>query len=182
MFGKLTAKQQVILLIAAFFAGLLLVYSVAIKSTVNAGNTYRDLKGKARMMEYAPEKIVELQKQMVSINNVISSSVQSESDLHQQLLGVISSYCQKNRLVIKAFPEIHSYARNDLAIETNMIVIEGGYIKLLKLLYMLETQKQFGKIASVDFSSYFDRKSKRYKLTMKLYIQNINYADTEKNI
>lgn len=182
MFGKLTAKQQVILLIAAFFAGLLLIYSIAIKSTIKTKNTYRDLKEKARMMEYAPGKIDELQKQLVRVNNMISSSVQAETDLHQQLLGIISSYCQKNRLVIKEFPEIHSYARNDLSIETNMIVIEGGFIKLLKLLYMLETKKQLGKIASVDFSSYFDRKSKHYKLTMKLFIQNINYADNEKNI
>jgi hypothetical protein len=60
-----------------------------------------------------------------------------------------------------------------------VITFEGDFIKLLKLVFQFEQKFRVGKVSSVKFSTYKDRKSKKTSLTAKLFIQTIKIYENE---
>jgi len=125
------------------------------------------------MAENAPEKIAGIKNRIAEIETRIGSNQSMEVDFQDLLLEKVSGYCKLNNLVLKEFPQTHSFSQQDYLIETNTIVVEGGFIKLLKLVYSLENDFEIGKVVSVKFSTKEDFRSKQLCLSAIIYYQNI---------
>ncbi|MCK4661794.1 MAG: hypothetical protein KAT68_02930 [Bacteroidales bacterium] len=180
MFNKLTYKNKFVLLIAGFFIFLFIVYSFAIKKTINTKKQNKEIEKQLIIINDAPAKIADYELQLKKIENIIGEKIILGQDVHELLLERVSKYCQDNRLILRELPMVHKFNQNDYTIETSVVVIEGTYLKLLKLLFALETEKIFGKITSANFKSYKDFKTRKIRLTLTIYIQNIkkgNYDD-----
>jgi hypothetical protein len=96
----------------------------------------------------------------------------------QLILSLVSSFCAKNNLVLQELPKTKSYSENDILVETNYLVIEGDFIRLLRLLNMLEQNKDAGRVSSSRFQAKKNLKSKKIELTLTIYIQNIKNMST----
>lgn len=174
MFKKISDKNKLYLLLAGLIISLFVVYKIAIQSTINLASQCKELNDKLSQVKDAPERIAELEAEISKYTDILSSET-PELNMGEVLLDAISRYCQENTLVLKEFPEDHVYNRNNYTINTSIITIEGGFIKMLKLLYMLETNKTYGKISSAGFYTYLDKKTKKYELNLKIYVQNIRH-------
>lgn len=180
MWEKLSYSNRTYLLIGGYVLCLLLIYQIAIKGTVKAGNECGKLERKLIMAENAPRQIAVLEKRINELDAFVNSATRSETERHELLLATVSNYCQINRLVLKRFPITHRFSKHNYIIYTDIITIEGGFIQLLKLLNNIELNKRLGKIASVDFNSWLDKKNKHYKLNMTIYVQNFQYITETK--
>ncbi len=120
----------------------------------------------------APEKIQSIMNRLGTIEQSIGSNAKNDAGFQEKLLGKISSYCQEQKIILREFPQTHWYEQQDYTVETYTVVLEGSYIKLLKLLNMLESE-HYGKITSVKFESQKDYISNITKLTATIYLQNI---------
>jgi hypothetical protein len=179
MFKGLSYKQQLYYLLASGVLFFILAYWIAISKTLETGKNLKAVAKKLEQVKTAPENIATFEKRLAVINSKIGENLSDIPEFQKNLLDRISSYCAENSLVLKEFPQVHSWQKQDYLFITGYASIEGPFIPLLKLLYNLETTHSLGRIVSVDFSSREDRKLKRTRLTMSVYIQTIKQAKND---
>jgi len=171
----------VYLLFLAGIVAFIMAYKVAISETVKTRKNLADIREKLDLIELAPKSIAYYENRIESVNLKLGDSKCDPTDFQKDILNRISTYCAQNALVLKDFPQIHVFHKQDYQFLTGFASIEGSFIPLLKLLHELETSPIHGRIVSVGFFSYEDRRLKMKKLTMSVYIQTIKQMDDESN-
>jgi hypothetical protein len=179
MLKGLTYKQQFFYLVLIGILAFILAYWIAISRTVETRSNLKDIRKKMEQIGTAPENIALLEKRVALINKIIGENPNDIPEFQKNLLNIISNYCAENSLILKEFPQIHTWQEQDYQFITGYASIEGPFTTLLKLLYNLESTHSVGRIVSVDFSSVEDRKLKRTRLTMSIYIQTIKHVNDE---
>jgi len=173
MFKNLTYRKKnkwlvVGLILFAFFS-----YKMAFQNTISVYSDVQKLEAQLRLAQDAPQKVNQLRQQMMSIDHVLGTSQRADTNVQQQLLGIVTDYCQKRDVVLREFPKTIQKTQEDYLVETNIFTVEGDFIKLLELVYLLEQKSRIGKIASVNFLSKKDFKTKSLALTATIYLQNV---------
>lgn len=172
MFKDLTYKKKVRLLVAGFFIFLFISYFLSIKKTFRLKSRCSDFKEKLTYAEHAPAQILQFEKKLKEIENIIGINIK-EFDFQELLYEKVSNYCQENGLILVEFPGTHSYEEQEYEVETNIVVVEGVFLKLLKLVYILEQKDNPGKVVSVKFATKMDYKTRKTRLNTSMYFQNI---------
>lgn len=163
----------------AFVLFTLVSYSLSIKKTLNLRSQCHELEVQISDASFASEKIAKIEGRLKSLNELIGTNITSDLDFQELLLETVTGYCSSNHIILKELPRTHSFIDQEYLVETNVIVVEGSYIKLLKLIYMLEKQFKLCKIISVKFESEEDLLSKRIRLFATIYFQNIKNRTNE---
>jgi hypothetical protein len=170
-------KKNRLLGIASLFL-LLAIYRLGIKNTLNARQEYAALNEKAGMLDRMPAESSQMEKELAAIETGIKRYGQDSSEHQQQLLDLLTQYCQENRTVLREFPQTIISENGDLQVETNHFVIQGGFHELLLLVYTLEQKQRIGRIASVQYQLRKETKTKTTVLTATVYLQNIKKKTT----
>jgi len=181
MLNKLTYRKKIYLLLTGFVVFLFIAYSLSIKSTFELASQCSVYEEQLEFVKDAPLKIAALQKE-IDIKEQILGRSNAGDEFQENLLKQITGFCQKNQLILREYPQVHNYIQQEYNIETNEIVIEGQFIKLLKLLYALEQEYKLGKVVSAKFMSKKDFKTNQMKLTLTIYVQNIKKENNEKTV
>ncbi len=174
-----TYRKKVQLLFIGIIVMLFLSYQFSFKKTINSYFEYSDNKEKLDSVQNAPQQISAVQKQLASIENAVRMNPDTSSDFQKMLLEKVSLYCQQNNLVLREFPQTIYFNNRDFEVETNQIVVEGSFIKILKLVYELEQNFYVGKLVSLKFSSQKDYKTGIIKLYGELFFQNFKKIKNE---
>jgi hypothetical protein len=180
LFKSLTYKTKNKLLIVVFFLLAFTAYHLAIKRTFIAYHVYTNAKEKVLLASNAPIMAARLQKELLQMDAKIGSKNKNGEDYEQELLEVITNYCQKNGAVLREFPRNVTSDKGDLQIETNLFVVQGDFSTLLNLVYLLEQEKNIGRVASVLYQLQKDVRSKEMALTATIYLQNVKKKNNEK--
>lgn len=179
MFQKKTYKQKFRFLIVGFLLMALLSYIVSIRRTLDLRSECNALENQLVQLDDAPQRIAFLQKRLKKIEEVIGSNHVNSLDFQEALLERASTYCQSSGLILREFPETHRYSDQNFEVETNRIVAEGTFVKLLLLVYNLEQTFPLGRIVSVKFSSKEDFRSHKIRLSAIIYFQNVKNLKNE---
>ena len=165
-------KQNQALLLGTMVL-LTFISIVSIRPTIGAYQANKQHKRAIEQAKNAPEEIQRLKTMVASFSehNVSASS-------KEKLFETVSSFCQNNRLVIKSLGEPSVEAKDDYAITTHEIIVQGKYTDIVRLIYELEQVKKLGNVASVDFKTKIDRKHKKTYLLGSIYLQSINSLKT----
>lgn len=158
-----------------------MVYFLAIEKSIVVAGEYRILKEQVQMASDAPRKITELQKQLAEIDHDMEKEQRTTVNVQEALLGFITNYCQNNKLILREFPKTIHINEKDFLIETNVFTVEGGFLKILPMIYLLEQKNKIGKIASVNFQTKKDFKTKNLALTATIYLQNVSKNKQKKD-
>lgn len=173
MFKNLTYRKKIRFLAIGVVILTFIIYNLSIKKTIILKKECKSFEEKLALVEYAPQKIALLEKELSKIEGIIGKSDTTCIDFQQILLEKTSNYCQENNIILKEFPKQIINEQQDYIIETNIVVLEGGFITLLKFLYLLEQKYNIGKVVSAGYNAFKDIKTKKYKLNLTIYVQNI---------
>jgi hypothetical protein len=165
-------KVQLLLLFAALFA--IIAYYMAVKKTFLVYAEYKDANKKMELVENAPQKISQLEAELKKFESIIGTSDSSTKNTRQLILEKTSSYCKENNIVLKEILQPVSTEQNGYNLESNIVILEGGFSKLLNYVYIMEKNKSIGKISSVKFSINQNLLTNNKKLQSTIYIQKIN--------
>jgi hypothetical protein len=166
----LTYKTKNRLLLAAGLFFALVVYQLGVSRTLTAVGDYRRLREKMAVADNLPYKTASMENRLSQLSKTAAAGGEGSG---QSLLEQVSRYCTSNSLVLRDFPETVSYVQRGMNVETNVFTVEGPFVKLLSLVYLLEQQYRTGRVSSVLFQTREDRKTKRQYLTATLYIQHL---------
>lgn len=180
MFKELTYKKKNRWLVVGAILLAMIVYSLFlfIKRTAMSISECKELEKRTALAANAPMQIEKIQSELMTLNSVIGSDQRSESPAREELLGLLTDYCQRSGVVLREFPQTVIKQDKDLLVETNIFTIEGQYTKLLKLVYELEQKKKIGKVSSVTYQAKKDNTTKRLVLTATIYLQNIKKQES----
>lgn len=173
MIKKLDPKKKLILLGGGFLLALILVYTIAVSGTLELRSNCKSLNSTISSLEQAPLEIKKIEKRLLEMNRLLSSGKSGDDDFHEEFLTFLTTYCNKNNLIIKNFPKPHKAISNKYTIETNIVTFEGDYKELIELVYNLEISHLKGNITSVSFDTKPDFRNGIYKLNLTIYEQNI---------
>ena len=179
MFSLLTHKQKFRYLLFGTGILMLFIYILALKPTIELKKKYRTIKQNIETSSDAPQKIVMLENQLLNFRFLFNNQEEGTGN-HEKIHEFISLYCQKRGITFSGYPPLHTYNEQNYVIETNIIELEGDYIPLLKLLYEVEKNMNYGKVVSVQFISNTNLRTKTKKLGLKIYIQHIIQNQNEK--
>jgi hypothetical protein len=159
----------------------IVIYLLVISNTVNLYVTNKELRAKLQDAESAPGKRNGLKKKLDKFNNSLSTYIADSLKNREFILTLVSDFSQKNHITLKEVPPAITSFEKGFTIETNMIIAEGNYIDLLKLVYEIEQKNKVARPVSVNFQKAFDFKRKKDVLTLTLYLQNIRMNNHEEN-
>jgi len=179
MLNNLTYKQKNRALMVILALLIPLSYNMAFKKTWELYGECKETEEKLELAADAPSKMAGIKKRLQEIEAIAGKQQDSRQPAQQKLLGIITAWCQENRLVLKEMPNAINTAENDLLVETNVFEIEGSFSKLLNLIYQLEQKNNAGRVASVNFKTRKDYKTRQLILSATIYIQNIKKKANE---
>ncbi len=174
LFATLSFKQKNKYLAIGAGVFAVIVYLFAISHTISEYRQVKDLERKVQKAKQSPKQMAVLENRLAFINSKVNPYLIDSTRNQEGILDAVSTFCQKNSLILKEFPKTGYEEQKDITIETNVIVVEGGYTNLLQLIYELEHKNKVGKVSSVSFNSFMDNKRKKQVLTATIYLQNIH--------
>jgi hypothetical protein len=180
MYDSFSFKTRFYFLIGGGVLVYILAYWIAISGTIKIRNELKDLNVKLEEVTSAPENIASLEHNIEIANQKIGQNPSEITDFQKNMLNKISSYCMQNGLILKDFPKLHLIEGTEYQIIIGYAEIEGRFVPLLKLLYQLEMSRSVGRVVSVGFYSIEDRRLKKIRLSMKIYVQNIKLIKNAK--
>jgi len=167
-----TYRQKNIALLIGFVLSIIAIYPITISNTVKLGKNIHQLELQEQQAVHAPLAIANYNQNIKQLDEQISSYVSDTLEGEQYLLELVSNFSQQNNLTLTAFHQPTATQKEKITIYTREVALEGEYIPLLRLLHYLEYTKKIGRMASVEFETYIQKRSRRKKLQMSLFIQN----------
>lgn len=115
----------------------------------------------------------DLREQASYSDALTSSSLKSNEDFQTQLLAFLEDLISDQAVVIKLI-EAETFTKgNGFDVITQPIVLEGSYFGLLSTLNQLEQSEYGFQVASSNFFTVLNKRTKKEKLYLKLYVQGI---------
>ena len=167
-FSQLKPKYLLALgIILLFFC-----YKFAIKNTINLKNNISELNAQADAVRNAHIGIEDLINKKTSIENILGVNNVEANESQQSFLTLINEFSKNNGVFVSELPQSENAQQGEYTIETNIIVLQGGFINLLKTVYHLEQHPEIGKIISTRYKSERNIKTNKLILKLTIYIQN----------
>ena len=173
MFKNLTYKKKNQFLLIGSVLFFFIAYYLALGKTVSLYRDCSSMKEQLTSLADAPGRSAALRKELADMDQKLGGRQLSDTNTQQVLLNVITNYCQSNKTILREFPKAISKRENDYMVETNFFTVEGNFVKLLNLVYLLEQKERIGRLASVLFQAKEDVRTKILSLTATIYVQNV---------
>lgn len=175
MLNKLNTRLKLNLL---FFGGaffFVLIYNLSLTKTFSCYTETKVLEEKLKAKETLPKRIKVLEAEFKDY-----SPSNDSSDLENQqeeLLNLVSNYCNQNSLLLKDFPKGIKGNESTYEICTQRFSIEGAFIPAIKLCNLLEKESKYGRVCSVNFLLQKDIKTGLESLLTTFYVQSVLKKD-----
>ena len=180
MFSNLTYKKKNRFLLIGVISFLFISYYLSFGKTISLYRENSGMKEQLAGIADASVKADALQKKITELNRMLGGKQLTDTNAQQALLNVITVYCRDNKTVLREFPKAILKEKNDFIVETNFFTVEGDFVKLLSLVYLLEQKERIGRIASVIFQSKRDVRTKALSLSSTIYVQNVKKTANDK--
>ena len=159
----------------------IIMYNVALSDTITFAVENNELVELVAKNQDAPKEIQAIQKKLIQIQQIVGNDVTVNMDIHQVLLEAVTQYVQENELVLKDFPQPYLITDKGYITKTAKVTVEGDFIRLLKLIYFLESDYNVGKVVAVDFKTTKELRTRKRKLNTIIYLQNVKTQTDEEN-
>jgi hypothetical protein len=175
----LTYKKKNLLLLLITVVVAFMIYFLAIKKTITAYTEYTESKSKMEEAANAPAMAEQLEKELIRMDSKIGNHSALQGNVNEELLNLLTTYCQSRRAVLREFPQTTFSEDGNLTVETNQFMVGGDFFTLINLVYLLEQKYNLGKIVAVNYQLKKDFKTKEMQLTATVFLQNIKKKSHE---
>ncbi len=176
-FKELTYRQKNIYAGVGFLVVCLIIYKMNVSKTLALYSENVRLSEQIERAENAPQQLTELRDKQTRLNASLANYIDDAVTDQKYLLAITTEYCDKHGLRVRNFPETKIEATDNFQFQTNEVVVEGKFTELLKLMYLLETKYNVGRLASAEFEKIRDKKIRREVLLLKIHFQKIKEID-----
>lgn len=131
MIKKITYHQRLLWVLIGGAVFAILLFQFSISDTIELLNENGQLTEEIAKSKNAPQEIKSIKTRLQEIEQHIGKEIKTDVDIHQELLQVVTAYCQNNNIILKEFPLPYSMEEKGYLTKTAMIKAEGNFIDLL---------------------------------------------------
>lgn len=165
-------RYQLLLLGAGLF--LVIAYWLAFGKTWRLRQEVVQLDQQRSSAGQAWQEIEHYEQQLAQLETKQGSGAFTQNQLFQ----TVTAFCQERQLAIQDLPESSIYKEQDLHILHNAIQVQGAFIPMVQLIYLLEQERRLGRVVSVDFETKRNPRSRQEELRATIHLQNIQKPTT----
>ena len=173
---KLDFRRKNQLLLAGVLIFGFLIWKMTIAKTIDIAGQCAELELKVAQADNAYQTISNLESNLAEAERHFGAADGANDAIPEEMYDYISRYCQEKGVTLQNYPEPHHFDDPEHHIETEKIVVEGGFSPMLQLLHNLESEFGKARVASVRFYAEADKKTKEKKLYAEFYLQSIRKA------
>ncbi len=181
MLKGINYKRKNQLLLAVIALAIVVIYNLSITKTIEKYKEYTGLKDKIKTVSVAPKAIDLLRDKIADINRFFGKSSDNSISKRAQLIDYTSEYCKSSSLSLRLISEPVYQYKDKILIETNTLILQGSFINMIKFISSTEKHQNIGKISSLSFYKEKNIRTKKEKLLLQIFIQNIINNTDEKN-
>lgn len=171
MLDKLDYTKKCYLLFAGLVLFFYLGYKFSFADTFVMADEITEKEEKLLWLKEKEKELPALREKMSEFEKVYAKS--DSGSVRDKLTAYISEFADQNSCLVTEIPTNSSFKNDDLKIQTNTFTIKGGYIDLIRLLNLLETNYKFtAKIMSAQFYSIVDLQAKKRSLYLTIITQS----------
>lgn len=149
---------------------LAVVYKRSIKTTLEIQQVRTELSEKLAKSQFVVSDIRNIQSQITGLNRHLGQENNTVEKVQQ---GFLNFFARKsNGLVVNQIDEVLTYQHPDFSIKTHRIVIKGGFINVLRFIYILEKDFDLARLINVSFDYQKYPNDEREALYTTLLLQN----------
>lgn len=174
MLKSLSHKNKFILLLVSILLVLILAYQFSFSRTIKAITEVNNYEKQLDELTNAPDKIEVIKNDLFFLNQSIGNQTIERSDFQENLLDVVTGFCQENKVQLKGVKHLPMrMTKAGLRVQTTQLEIKGRFKKLTELIYSLENEKHVGRIINSTYEASLNRSKRVRELVLTLYVQNI---------
>ena len=164
-----------ILLIAGFSLILAVAYQYSFSKTFEVKRELNNLRTLVKQNSGSLQNINSLEEKEKYLESVIQENRIGYTSLQNRLLQVLNNHSKENSFKIVSFKEPHvTISQSDEEKNTSFqFALEGEYKALEKILFILETEHNFGSLSHLSFERKKDYRMSKSFLQCSVVVQNI---------
>lgn len=156
-------RTKNILLIIGFCLAMTIAYNMAFSKTAALKNRINILETRTNSLESSVLITVNLEQRERFVDSILSLNNMQGNSVQNNLLEFLNNKSGSGNFTISDFNEPHTFSENGATTTSYQFTLEGNYNGIEQVLYSLEQEYNFGRIAHVHFEKKKDyRKGKDY--------------------
>lgn len=159
----MTPRTKNILLIIGFCLTMVIAYNLAFSKTAALKHRINILETRTNSLESSTLMAVNLEQRERFVDSILSLNNMKGNSVQNNLLEFLNTKSGSGNFTISDFNEPHTFSENGATTTSYQFTLVGNYNGIEQVLYSLEQEYNFGRIAHVHFEKKRDyRKSKDY--------------------
>jgi hypothetical protein len=180
--AKKKFKLIFFLSVSGIFIFILLIWKMSLSKTVKEIQKNFQLKNILDSNTRYPEKKMVLKQRIKTLSDLTNSKFLNSNDYDQRMIKIVDKYCLDNNLIIRKIPERTISVQDNISIITSVFSIEGDFVDLVKLIYMLEQKEKLGRVTSANLTKKTEPKTKTSYLIADIFLQNIIFNESNEAV
>ena len=159
----MTPKIKNIILVIGFSLSVIVAYNFAFSKTLAIKSRINSIESQLKSLEYSAFVLVNLEQREQFVDSILNTNNMKDSSVQNYLLEFLNTKSESVDFTILEFKEPHVFSQNGATTTSYRFTLEGSYEEIEQVLYSLEQEYNFGRIAHVHFEKKKDyRKGKNY--------------------
>ncbi len=170
---KLDPRQR---FLAILFIGALLLflsYPMAIRRTVEANQTYKELRSKSQISKDLPQRLALYKKKDLYYDSILNQINLGSNSVQNSLIKFINGIDKENSAQILEFNKPHLSQEDNNRVTTYQFKLQGSFQSILKTIYQLEQNGNFGEVVYLDFEKKRNYKTGKDRLEATVFIRQL---------
>ncbi len=169
----MSPKNKLQLLLLAIPVAAFLSYSLGIRRTIEAYRESKALEQKMNSIRDIPRQTALLSQKALYLDSLLAKKNLGGTSFENNLIKALSAIADSLPVAIKDFNSTHHSRMDDIMVNTYNFELSGEFTGILKTIYSLETEGNYGEIVHVRF--YTDRKNRnrRKRLNAVILLQQV---------
>ena len=156
-------RTKNILLIIGFCLAMAIAYNLAFSKTIALKNRTSELETKSNSLGNSAIISANLEQRERFVDSILRLNNMKGNSVQNSLLEFLNTRSGSGKFTISDFNEPHTFSENGATTTSYRFTLEGNYNGIEQVLYSLEQEYSFGRIAHVHFEKKKDyRKGRDY--------------------
>lgn len=169
----MTQKTKNIVLILGFFLSLVIAYQLAFSETIALRSEVHSLRERSISFENLATLSATLHQREKFADSVLKNNNVKNISIQNNLLQFLNQESTSKGFAISSFDEPHSILENNVNTTSYQFTIRGNFNDLLDVIYKLEQDFNFGKIAHLNFEKKRDYRKRKDYLECSVVIESL---------
>lgn len=170
--NKTSYKYKFLGILVVLLVMLILSYQRGLKHTFSLYGQLQQLEGSVTELDGMDYNSAVVKSQLKKLNKFLLSESQRD-ELQYRILKEVNEAARKHKVTMVETARPHEIKKNGCSIITQKFKLTGGFHRLTKLIYTLETNQEEAKIASVNYFIKKDYQLDKNELFCEIYMQSI---------